>query len=518
MPPASSRKVGRRIDALKLAAGVLACAGLIGAAHAAPRFDTQQAGAAVALLADAASHGLNPADYGMPVLARAVETAADTPAPEAAQRLDAALTAAMRRYLQDLHDGRVTPAQLDQRFPPARREPFDAVQVLAAALAANDLAQAVRLAVPALPQYERLRTALAQYRLLQAHPAWREPLPPLPPGQVLKPGKPWPGLADLAARLVALGDMAPAINASTTVYDEALVAAVQAFQTRHALKPDSVIGRSTWSALQATPTQRVRQLELTLERLRWTPLLQGPRMIVVNIPEFVLRAYEVQDDRVVVRVESKIIVGNAMDTRTPLIDEDLRRIEFNPYWNVPRSIARAELVPRLRRDPAHWLREGFEFVDGRGRADAVLSPVKLQAVLEGSLRIRQRPGPRNALGDIKFVFPNRESIYLHHTPDVRLFDRDRRDISHGCIRVEQPIALAAFALSGQPEGAEPAIRQAIAEGRRSTVALAEPIPVLIAYGTALVKQSRVYFFNDLYQHDAALDAALRRLARPAIAW
>jgi L,D-transpeptidase YcbB len=504
---------------MRAAAALVFVAGLIGAAQATPTFDTQQAGAAVVLLAEAASHGLNPADYGMPGLARAVETAADLAAPEAARRLDAALTTAMRRYLQDLHDGRVTPAQLDQRFPPARREAFDAAQVLAAALAANDLAQAVRLAVPALPQYERLRTALAQYRLLQAHPAWRQPLPPLPQGQALKPGEPWPGLADLAARLVALGDMAPAIDdASTTVYDKALVTAVQTFQARHALKPDGVIGRSTWAALQITPTQRVRQLELTLERLRWTPLLQGPRMIVVNIPEFVLRAYEVQDDRVVVRVESKIIVGNAMDTRTPLIDEDLRRIEFNPYWNVPRSIARAELVPRLRHDPAHWLREGFEFVDGRGRADAVLSPAKLQAVLEGSLRIRQRPGPRNALGDIKFVFPNRESIYLHHTPDVRLFDRDRRDISHGCIRVEQPIALAAFALSTQPEGTEPAIRQAIAEGRPSTVALAEPIPVLIAYGTALVKQSRVYFFNDLYQHDAALDAALRRLVRPAIGW
>lgn len=510
------------MQAMLVGYAALALAGLIGAAQAAPTFDAQQAGAAVALLADAASHGLNAADYGMPGLGRAVETAADMPAstPEAAQRLDAALTAAMQRYLQDLHDGRVTPAQLDQRFPSARREAFDAAQVLAAALESNDLAQAVRSAVPALPQYERLRAALAQYRLLQAHPAWREPLPPLPQARALKPGEPWPGLADLAAKLVALGDMmAPAIDdASPTVYGEALVTAVQAFQTRHALKPDGVIGRATWAALQSTPQKRVRQLELTLERLRWTPLLQGPRMIVVNIPEFVLRAYEVEGDRVVVRVESKVIVGNAMDTRTPLIDEDLRRIEFNPYWNVPYSIARAELLPRLHRDPAHWLREGFEFVDGRGHADAVLSHAKLQAVLDGRLRIRQRPGPRNALGDIKFVFPNRESIYLHHTPDVRLFDRDRRDISHGCIRVQQPTALAAFALSGQPEGTEPAIRQAMVEGRPSTVTLAKPIPVLIAYGTALVKQSRVHFFDDLYLHDAALDAALRRLVRPAIGW
>jgi murein L,D-transpeptidase YcbB/YkuD len=204
-------------------------------------------------------------------------------------------------------------------------------------------------------------------------------------------------------------------------------------------------------------------------------------------------------------------VGKALDTRTPLIQEDLRFIEFQPYWNVPRSIARNELVPRLRRDPGYWSREGFEFVPaGGGAADAVLSPAKLDAVLAGTLRIRQRPGPRNALGDIKFVFPNHESIYLHHTPSVGLFTRARRDFSHGCIRVEQPVALAAFALHGLAGWDEARIRRAMSEDAPATVRLPQPIPVLIAYGTALVKQGRVYFFEDLYGHDRALDAALRR--------
>jgi murein L,D-transpeptidase YcbB/YkuD len=292
-----------------------------------------------------------------------------------------------------------------------------------------------------------------------------------------------------------------------TLYEPALVAEVQSFQSRHGLAADGVIGRATLLALQVSPARRMRQLELALERLRWTPLRAGPRMIVINIPEFRLRAYDVVGEAIAVRAEMKVIVGEALDTRTPLILEDLRYIEFNPYWNVPASIARKELVPMRRRDPAHWQREGFEFVAG-GQADPVLSEDKLQAVLEGRLRIRQRPGPRNALGDIKFVFPNREGVYMHHTPAVALFELARRDFSHGCIRVEQPVALAAFALQGLPEWTEERIRATMTRGVTSTQMLANPLPVLIVYGTALVKQGRVHFFEDIYGHDRALDRAL----------
>jgi L,D-transpeptidase YcbB len=259
-----------------------------------------------------------------------------------------------------------------------------------------------------------------------------------------------------------------------------------------------------------TPAARVRQIELTLERLRWTPLLQGPRMIVINIPEFVLRAYEVRDGRIGVVQEMKVIVGKALDTRTPLFDADMRAIEFSPYWNVPSSIARAETVPRLRRDPGYFAREGFEFVGPDGRADAALSAAKLDALSAGRLRIRQRPGPRNALGDIKFVFPNSDHIFLHHTPATELFARDRRDFSHGCIRVEQPVALAKFVLRDRPEWTEERIRQAMGRGESATLRLAEPVRVLIAYGTVLVKGGRVHFFEDIYAQDRRLDAALRQ--------
>jgi L,D-transpeptidase YcbB len=475
---------------------------------------TAQAPVAVALLADAASHGLE--DYDAAALRRAMDQALHGPQPTAAdiEKIDQALTEAMLRYLQDLHRGRVLPAQLGQRWPEAQAKGahFDARATLQAALALEDVALAVRQAAPPLAQYERLREVLARYRGLAGHVAWQQSLPPL--RRSVEPGADWPALPLLAARLLALGDLGGHHGAPSAVarYDSALVAAVQSFQQRHGLQPDGVIGRATWSALQVPPAQRARQLELALERLRWTPLLQGPRMIVINIPEFVLRAYEVQGERIAVKAQMKVIVGQALDTRTPLIGEDLRRIEFKPYWNVPASIARNELVPRLRRDPAHWAREGFEFVDGRGLADTVLSEAKMQAVLAGALRIRQRPGPRNALGDIKFVFPNRESIYLHHTPSVRLFERARRDFSHGCIRLEQPLALAEFVLSDDPGWTLARIEQAMTLDEPATVALAAPLPVLIAYGTALVKDGRVHFFDDIYGHDRTLDAALR-LAR-----
>ncbi|EHP39507.1 hypothetical protein OR16_31329 [Cupriavidus basilensis OR16] len=234
----------------------------------------------------------------------------------------------------------------------------------------------------------------------------------------------------LTRRLIAMGDL-PTGTPAPERYEGALMEGVKAFQARHGLEADGAIGAGTLAQLNVSPASRVRQIELTLERLRWTPLLEGPRMIVVNVPEFVLRAYEVHDSNVQVKVEMKVIVGKALDTRTPLFKEHMRFIEFSPYWNVPPSIARAETLPRLRRDAGYFERQGFEFVGADGKAVTTLSAASLDAVQRGQMRIRQRPGPMNALGDIKFVFPNNDNIYLHHTPAPKLFTRDRRDLSHG---------------------------------------------------------------------------------------
>jgi L,D-transpeptidase YcbB len=484
--------------------------------HSRPTPLAQQA---VEMLADAASHGLDPRDYDAGALWQGVTLAAHgaAPAPETIARLEPALSAALQRYLEHLHRGRVDPRRVHPGFAVASQDPFDAAAALRAAFASGRLLGAVQQAVPRVPLYETLRFALARYRALaDSALGWHQPLPPLPGavrgGGKLEPGQPYPGLELLAQRLAALGDLAPSALgvASTATYEGPLVDAVIAFQQRHGLAADGVIGKATLAQLEVTPSARVRQIELALERLRWTPLLHAPRMIVINIPEFVLRAYVVEAGRISVQREMKVIVGQAMRTQTPQLIEAMRYIEFSPYWNIPPSIVRGEVAPRLRREPLWFDKEGFEFIGRDGRVSSTEFSVRaLDAVLAGELRLRQRPGARNPLGDIKFVFPNREHIYLHHTPSTRLFERERRDFSHGCIRVEQPVALATFVLHDMPDWTEQRIERAMHGGASSTLRLASPVPVLIAYGTALVKQGRVHFFADLYGHDRTLDTWLR---------
>ena len=505
--------VGLWIVAIALGAGV---ASSIEPAAAPLWFDgdrpSAQAQQAVALLQDAGADGLEPAHYDADRLQRAVVSAAEGSLPDAETRVrvDAELTRAMQRFLTDLNRGRIDPRRIHADYHLPRRS-FDAAATLRAAVADQRLPEAVRQAAPRLQLYADLRRVLADYRAL-GNEAWRVPLPALPGGKV-EPAQDYSGLPVVAQRLQALGDL-PNVGQPPLRYDGAMVEAVRAFQRRHGLTDDGVIGRATRAALDVSPSQRVEQIALTMERLRWTPLLQGPRMIVVNVPEFVLRGYEVRGDRIDVRLRMKVIIGRALQTRTPLINEDMRFIEFSPYWNVPASIARDELVPRLRNEPAYFEHEGFEFVGPSGDVSTALSADLLEAVRRGEWRLRQRPGPRNALGDIKFVFPNNESIYLHHTPAPRLFERDRRDFSHGCIRVEDPVSLALFALRDQPDWTEARIREAMTQGSARVLRLATPLPVLVAYATALVKDGRPYFFPDLYGHDQVLARALQD--RPAI--
>ena len=504
-------------------AGLIAATLMTAAAPAAVQtstwFDGARPGAlaqeAVALLADAGAEGLDPADYDAAALQAAIAAAAhgDAATQTARARLDAALTAALLRFLTDLNQGRIDPRKLGVKFDLPRRE-FDAAAALHAARAAGRLDDAVRAATPPLQLYASLRSALATYRGLASHPAWHGPLPALPGGAngKLETGQAWDGLPLLAQRLQALGDLlAGALDVA--VFDAPLVAAVRAFQRRHGLADDGVLGRATRAALEVAPAARAAQLALAMERLRWTPLAQGPRMIVVNLPEFVLRAYAVQGERFDVRLTMKVIVGRALDMRTPLIGEALKFIEFSPYWNVPRSIVRDEIAPRLQRDPGWLAREGFEFISPAGGVAAAAGAPAVEAVLQGQLRLRQRPGPRNPLGGIKFVFPNDEGIYLHHTPAPQLFERERRDFSHGCIRLEDPVALARFVLDDAPEWTEQRIRAAMDAGSSRTLRLAQPVPVLIAYATALVVGGRPHFFADVYGHDRQLVQALRQ--RPA---
>lgn len=487
---------------------------------------TVQARFALHALESAHTHGLDPADYGAAGLRRAIDELTAAPVIGAARlsEIERRLTSAMLRLLNDLRVGRIDPRRIHVRYslPPAVR--FD-VAALREAVETNRLADLIDQAPPQIAQYRLLRDALARYRTLSDSPsgrkAWQRPLP-VPPGGQLVPGQPYAGLPELIDRLRLLGELsATAATAATVatgttsttagpVYGPVLADAVRRFQRRHGVLDDGVLGRGTRALLDVPPWLRLRQIELTLERLRWTPLMQAPRRITVNIPEFVLRVYDLRDGRPVVRWSMKVIVGRSLDTRTPLIEEPMRSIEFSPYWNVPISIIRTELAPHWSSRPAEFERDGFEFMTPGAEPDRHFSTARLESVLAGQARVRQRPGPRNVLGDIKFVFPNNENIYLHHTLSTALFARDRRDLSHGCIRVEDPVGLAQFVLEGQAGWDPDRIRQAMSAGRSQTLRLEQPLPVLLTYATAVSKDGRTHFYEDIYGHDRTLDVALRQ--------
>lgn len=473
---------------------------------------TAQALQAVQILLTAADEGLEPHHYQATDLNLAVTRASAGPAlgPGQQVQLDTALTQAMQHYLSDLSRGRVNPRQIKANFSTPGDPAVDITAWLRTAVREQRLRQAVTQLATQAPMAAPLRRALAHYRALANHPAWQSPLAPLP-GRKLVAGQAYAGLPLLAQRLQALGDLANGTPVPALLEGD-LLGALMHFQERHGLTPDGVLGPKTMQQLNIAPEQRAEQIALTLERLRWTPLRQAARMVVVNVPEFVLRAYEVQDGKIHVKLTMKVIIGKALDTRTPLFDEEMRFIEFSPYWNVPPSIARQETVPRLRADPGYLARQDMEFVTASGQVVTTMAPEHLDAVLSGAWRIRQRPGPKNALGDIKFIFPNNSNIYLHHTPSPALFERDRRDFSHGCIRVEAPVALAQFVLQDDPGWTEERIRSAMASGQSSTLRLAQPVTVLIAYSTVVAKAGQVFFYPDLYGHDQLLAQALRQHA------
>ena len=434
----------------------------------------------------------------------------EVPSVTAIAAFDAALSASILRYLTHLHIGRIDPRAVGFRLEiPA--EGHDFTRLVRSSLADGSISRLVRDLHPPLALYRRLRDALARYRELAIrHPAW----PPMPAVRAsVKPGQPYAGLPELARRLAALGDLEASAAAGTdTTYGEPLVSAVKGFQERHGLAPDGVIGTATIAALNVSPAYRVRQIALSLERLRWLPDLGRGRFIVVNIPAFRLWAFDSLGTEGAPSRDMAVIVGRrALNTRTPGFVDEMRYLIFRPYWNVPLSIARNEIVPAARKDPSYLDRNDMEIVQGPGDDARLVAGTaeNLELVASGQLRVRQRPGPGNALGLVKFIFPNDANVYLHGTPATQLFDRARRDFSHGCVRVENPVGLAEWVLSDVAGWDRSRIEDAMAASESERVHLTAPIPVLLFYTTAIARaDGTVAFYEDLYGHDGRLLRAL----------
>ncbi|MBD8531012.1 MULTISPECIES: murein L,D-transpeptidase [unclassified Massilia] len=464
----------------------------------APAWNPSTAAAALWVLGQARLQGLDPLDYGTDALQRELRAGkADS------VRFDVALTAAMLRYLADLRVGRVR-SEYHTRLPDPRLKQYDPVERLRAGLAAGKLQAAVQAAQPTIWQYGHVKAALAAYRTLSG-----QPYPALPrPAAKAVPGSAYPGAQALHARLVLLGDLpADAPLPPDGIYDERMEEGVRHFQARHGLSDDGMLGRGTIDALNVPPARRVRQLELTLERLRWLPDVGPGPLILVDLPAYRLWALQ-NAGSATAPLEMRVVVGSAVKTETPLFVGQMRYLEFNPYWNVPRSILDKELLPKLKRNPAYLAQNEMETVP------AGASVADLQA---GRARVRQRPGLKNALGAIKFALPNPMDIYLHSTPAREAFQRSRRDLSHGCIRVEHPAALAQYVLGRQLQWNADTIQEALQPGPTRHVDLVKAIPVVMFYATASVdREGKPRFAADIYGRDPKLEQALAARRRQRV--
>ena len=463
------------------------------------------------LLARAGDDGLSPQDYGAADLAgRATALdAAHEAAPAAGATFERDLETALLRYFHDLHAGRVDPRALGFRVATRGIAAPDAAAQLHAAAAAGRLAEAAASLRPRFVQYEKLREALARYRTLASGAAPER----LPDNATVQVGDAYAGAAALQRRLVAYGDLPEAGPAPGPRYDAALAEGVERFQRRHGLPATGMLGRATLAALNVPLSRRVQQLELALERLRWLPDWGTQPVIGINIPMFRLWARDpAAPDGI--GADMQVVVGRALNTQTPVLADELRYVVFRPYWNVPRSILLHDVLPALERDPAYLQRNDMEIVRGAGddAQPVAASPGNLALLRQGSLRVRQRPGPKNSLGLVKFIFPNDDNVYLHGTPATQLFERARRDFSHGCVRVQDPVALAQWVLRDPPRWTRARIEAAMAATVPQRVDLARPIPVVLYYLSAMVMpgDGLLHFADDIYGHDARLARALRR--------
>jgi murein L,D-transpeptidase YcbB/YkuD len=458
---------------------------------------------ALAMLADAGSKGLDPADYDAALLAAKRRALPRSSRTELAL-FDVALSVAFLRFVSDLGSGRVEPSDADFALDVAPKRAGLGVRV-AAGVRTGRVREVVDDAEPDFEPYRRLRDALPRYRALASDPE----VVPVVPSTTLHPGDPFPRAAALGRWLAALGDLPSDATFPLDHYAGALVRGVEHFQRRHGLDVDGVIGRDTARALGVLPATRLRQMELALERFRWLPEVGGRRFVFVNVPAFDLHAFDaVGSPRPALSM--RVVVGEAGRTPTPVLAAEMGHVVFGPPWNVPITITQEEMLPKIRRDPDYLDRQGMEIV-----SDGIVLPQtdeNLELLAHGTARLRQRPGPGNALGRVKFLFPNEHDVYLHDTPTRNAFRSNRRDFSHGCVRVERPAPLADWVLRAQPEWTPERIREAMASFEERWLIVESPILVLLFYATAEAEpDGSLSFYEDLYGHDAALERRLDEL-------
>ncbi len=440
-------------------------------------------------LGEIENHGLREFKYRLADIRALV----GDPHPRALAELEMLLTSAFIDLARDLTRGRVAPKEVSKQNDISVRE-LGAAYLLDGAEKADELQPYLDSLMPQDKRYHRLVAKLKEYRAIAAAGGWNQ----IPAGKALKPGAKDVRLPLVRDFLETTGDMESATRPVDDAYDDVTLAAVKKFQRRHGLTDDGVIGPTTLNQMNIPTARRIRQLEVNLERRRWLDREPGGFYVFANLADQELKV--VKDGKTI--HTARIVVGKTYH-KTPVFTEDMTYLVINPYWNVPSSIANKEYLPKLKSDAGYLQRQGIRVLDKSGQAVNPYS-VNWAGMRRMPYRLRQDTGNKNALGRIKFMFPNKYNVYIHDTPSKSLFSKDLRVFSHGCMRVQNPAQLAEVILGKQGWTLD-RINSQIASGKRRIVKLKQKVPVYVTYITAWVnKDGSANFRRDVYGRDETL--------------
>jgi murein L,D-transpeptidase YcbB/YkuD len=457
----------------------------------------------ISVLEDAESHGLDPADYFVDRINQYINdrSTADL------VRLDILLSMGMMRYVADQREGRKQPREIDPKlFDSASDVEVNWTVLRRAAFEASDMKAFLQQQAPPFLQYRELQKKLSEYRAIETAGGW----PTIVAGDTLKPAMNDPRIISVRQRLVVTGELAEG-NMDNMLFDVELEEAVKRFQKRHNLDPDGVIGKQTLATMNVPVEERIEQIIINMERYRWLNRdIKGPR-VAVNIAGF--KALAGEQGRL--DLAMPVIVGKRHH-ETPVFSNTIKHVVFNPYWTLPPSIARNETLPKLKKDPEYLQKNNMRIFLGWGEGSKELDPASIDwsKVTKSEMnkyRIRQDPGPGNALGTLKIIFPNKYNVYLHDTPTHGLFKQEKRAFSHGCIRMARPVEMASFVLGGEEMGwGVDRIKEIINRRQRQVAVLEKPLPVHILYRTTYVdvESGTLHFYEDIYGRDKILANAL----------
>jgi murein L,D-transpeptidase YcbB/YkuD len=471
------------------------------------------ADAIVKTLESAPAEGLDPLDYDLAGLHALLDSLKALPGPEKKREFDLHLTYSLVRYVSQLCFGRIDPKLINANWPETGRN-CDVDQIVFDALQQNTVENLAEQLSPRIPEYQGLKAVLQRYREIAASGGWQ----PLPVDVSRKRGARGrtavqTNSALLTANLAATGDLTTSDTTSDNrreVSDEEPNDAMSRFQSRHGLQPHEMLDEKSVRAMNVSVEQRIEQIEINMDRMRWITHRLEPRHILVNIPGFQLSVH----DGGQTALQMRAIVGS-VENPTPVLDDEIEDVVFSPYWNIPLSIAMNEFRPKVKKDPDYLRRQEIEVVRGSGEKAQVVESAKVDwDKVEGSeYQLRQKPGTTNALGLVKFIFPNSYNVYLHDTPSDNLFDRLTRTLSHGCVRIERPTDLAAYVLQDQPEWTREKIEMAMHAGKEQHVPLKMKLPIHLVYWTAWADaEGKAQFREDVYGYDRKH----RELVAPAV--